>query len=400
MKLRSTLIGLFFILLFSLPIISIAVWYFSPTHSINLLVLDKTVLTTDANEHRSFNWILKHYKFVQPSPQNKTTFYDIGNYKGFFPLDSHKYYVDDLTLYTDQQLDSLADTLDMVYFTDTYGIYHNEWYRDVIQNDKMMLEHSSRIYGGTEMEDYELLKRMHERQKLILLEFNTIASPTRYRIRKLIEDEFGILWSGWIGRYFFSLDTNVNQELPGWVVRLHKEQYNGTWPYKKPGIVFVHESDRIVVLENERDLLHEVPVIQTKLYYQDFYDLPEYMRYPFWFDITQYKDTDLIVSTFKIHVNERGDSILHHHKIPKTFPAVFGDHIVNRFYYFAGDFADNPIPFTAVYTRGIEYLDFFFYDNKDMADRKKFFWRFYRPMMKRILYDYNSIIHNETIEGK
>jgi hypothetical protein len=383
-----------------MPIISIGLWYFSPTYPLNMLVLDKTVLTPEGNEHRSFNWILKHHKFVQPTSDGNGLFYEIDNYKGFFPLDSHKYYIDDLTLYNDAQLDSLADTLDMVYFTDTYGIYHNEWYRDVIENQKLILEHSSKIYGGTEEEDVKLLKRMHERQKLILLEFNTIASPTRYRIRKMIEEEFGILWSGWIGRYFFSLDTNINQELPGWVVRLHKEQYNGTWPYTKSGIVFVHESDRIVVVENERDLLHEVPVIQTKLYYQDFFDVPEYMRYPFWFYITSYHDTDLIVSQFRIHVNERGDSILRRNKIPNVFPAVFGDHITNRFYYFAGDFADNPIPFTAVYSRGIEYLDFFFYDNNDMADRKKFFWRFYRPMMKRILFDYYQISSGDDLDTR
>jgi hypothetical protein len=101
------------------------VWYFSPTYPLNILIVDKTVLTKDGNEHISFNWILKHHKFVKPD----TSFYELEDYRGLFPLDSQKYYVDDLDLDNDEQLNSLSDTLDMAYFADTYGIYCNDWYR-------------------------------------------------------------------------------------------------------------------------------------------------------------------------------------------------------------------------------------------------------------------------------
>lgn len=343
------------------------------------MIVDKTVLTKDGNEHKSFNWVLKHHKFVKPNG----SYYEIDDYRGFFPLDSQQYYINDLDLYSTQQLDSLSDTLDMVYFTDTYGIYYNEWYRK-----KDIHEHSEMIYGKTSINDYLLMEKMHQRQKLILAEFNTIASPTSHKIRKKMEEEFGVKWSGWVGRYIHELDTNENKELPRWIIKLYKEQYNNQWPFTKSGIVLVHESEEIVILEKEKDLLHEVPIINTNPYYQDFFGVAEYIRYPFWFDISYLEYSDLVVSTYKIHTNQNGDSILKAHNIPKEFPAVLGDHIVNRFYYFAGDFADNPIPFTAVYSKGIEYIDFFLYNNKDLSDRKKFFWRYYRPLLSKIMHDY------------
>lgn len=389
MEFRKWIVGVLVLILVSLPVISIVVWVVSPKQPINLLIVDKTVLTPDGNEHKSFNWILKHHKYVKPD----YSFYEIEDYRGFFPLDSEKFYIDDLDLYKDAQLDSLADTLDMVYFTDTYGIYYNEWYRH-----KDLSEHSEMVYGRTSENDYKLMEKMHERQKLVLTEFNTIASPTSNPVRDKIENEFGIKWSGWVGRYMFSLDTTKNPELPRWVIKLHKEQYDGTWPYKKSGIIFVHESERIVVLENELDLDFEVPIINTDLYYQEFFGVQEYIRYPFWFDISHIEYDDLVVSYYKIHTNHRGDSILECNNIPKEFPAVLGDHIINRFYYFAGDFADNPIAMTAVYSRGIEYIDFFLYNNRDLSDRKKFFWKYYRPMMQKIMSDYYAVYHYEDIE--
>ena len=390
MEIRRWILGIIILFIVSLPLISIIVWYVSPKSPINLMIVDKTVLTPEATEHRSFNWVLKHEKFVKPD----YNFYDVQDYRGFFPLDSEKFYIDDLDLYSDAQLDSLSDTLDMVYFTDTYGIYFNEWYRH-----QDLQEHSEIVYGRTSENDFDLMQKMHDKQKLILTEFNTIASPTSQKIRQKMEEEFGVLWSGWVGRYFFSLDTTKNPELPKWVVRLYKEQHNGEWPFLDAGIIFVHEDETIAILDKRKDLIHEVPIINTEKYYQEFYGIVEHIRYPFWFDISYLEYDDLVVSTYKIHSNERGDSILAHHKIPKEFPAVLGDHIINRFYYFAGDFADNPIPMTAVYSRGIEYVDFFLYNNNDLADRKKFFWRYYRPMMTKIMSDYYANINFENIES-
>ena len=386
MDIKKFILGILILIVISLPVVSIVIWYISPTYPINIMIVDKTVVSPEANEHKSFNWVLKHHKYVKPD----YSYYELDDYLGFFPLDSEKFYINDLDLFKDEQLDSIADTLDMIYFTDTYGVYYNEWYRH-----KNLTEHSEIIYGRTSKNDYQLMEKMHERQKLVLTEFNTIASPTNVGVRKKVENEFGVKWSGWVGRYMYSLDTTKNLELPHWVVKLYKEQYNNTWPFKESGIIFVHESERIVIIEKGVDLDHEVPIINTDKYYQEFFDLPEYMRYPFWFDISFIEYDDMVISYYKIHANDRGDSILECNNIPSEFPAVLVDHIINRFFYFAGDFADNPIPFTAVYSRGIENTDFFFYDNKDYSDRKKFFWRYYRPLIQKIMSDYYAVLEYE-----
>jgi hypothetical protein len=57
------------------------------------------------------------------------------------------------------------------------------------------------------------------------------------------------------------------------------------------------------------------------------------------------------------------------------------------FYYFAGDFCDNPISMTSAYFRGVEWLSPFAYMTEGLTERKGFFWRAYQPMLTRILED-------------
>jgi hypothetical protein len=363
-----------------LPIISTVIWMFTPTREINLLILDKTVLNKKGNEHRSFNWVMKHHKYTMPGGEFHIVKRD---YIGFFPLKDYQYYVDDLEKYTMDQIDSITWDLDAIYFTDTYGIYENEWFAE--SED---LEHSKLIYGGLTQRDAYMMLKMKEKDKLVLSEFNLIATPTGWRARKMIEDGFGINWTGWTGRYFVSLDTTVNPEIPKWVINLYQEQYQKGWPFKKSGIVFVHVTDKIVILENEYELDLEIPIIITPPLIAERFGVAQYMRYPFWFDITLAKGDSAVLSTYNIYTNEKGDSVLRANGIPKVFPAVIGYPDRHRFYYFCGDYADNPISFWAVRFAGIEYLSVFLYDNRDLSDRRKFFWNFYHPMIKTILDSY------------
>ena len=75
-----------------------------------------------------------------------------------------------------------------------------------------------------------------------------------------------------------------------------------------------------------------------------------------------------------------------------------GDIMANRFFYFGGDFADNPIPHYGVYFEWMETFDYFYYNNRDLSDRRKFFWRYYRPFMTQIMSDYYSLIKDEDLE--
>lgn len=381
-NLKRLLLRAFLLIFLFLPVLSFLIWFFTPIKELNILILDKTVLNTKGDEHRSFNWVMKHHKFTKVDKDFHIIKKD---YHGFFPLKDYKYYLDDLDQYTDEQIDSITWDLDAVYFTDTYGIYENEWF-----DESESLEHSKLIYGGLSEKDAKVMLKMKEKDKLVLSEFNLFATPTAYQNRRMIEKAFGMNWSGWTGRYFASLDTNINPEIPPWVIDLYKNQYGHGWPFRNSGIVFVHVSDTIVVLEDEYELNYEIPIIITPPLIAERLNVSQYMRYPFWFDITTAVSDTAVLATYNIYSNERGDSLLRRFRIPKVFPAVIGYPDRHRFYYFAGDFADNPISFWAVRFAGIEYLSVFLYNNKDLADRRKFFWNYYVPMMRTILTEYHA----------
>ncbi len=371
---------LFFIIIL-IPFWSFLVWFFWPKETVKTLILDKTVLTASGEEHRSLNWVLTHEKFTKPSGSQ----YDIADdYYGFFPVNRPEYQIKDLTPFSRMGLDSMAGYYDAVYFTDAYGIYQNEWYKGRDINER-----SPKVYGGLFNQDYLFMAKMFRQRKLLLSEFNTIASPTPIRVRENVENLLGIDFSGWTGRYYHSLDTLENPDIPRWMRRLHERYYDRKFDFEDiPGIVLIHETEKIVVLELEKHLRHEVPIINTPPVYQEKYNVPDYVRYPFWFDITFSQNPDNVYATYKLHTNERGDSSLGFHHIPKEFPAVIGDLDESLKYYFCGDFSDNPIPFGLAYFKGVEYLRKLFYNNTDPLDRKKFFWEYYRPMVTKIIDDY------------
>ncbi|MFC1729726.1 hypothetical protein ACFL6I_05260 [candidate division KSB1 bacterium] len=346
-----------------------------------IAIVDKTVLTPKGQEHRSLNWVLRHRKYVKPNNLNYKVSTD---YFGFFPKENNKFEIHDLSYFKSKELDSIADYYDMAYIADMYGIYYNEWYLD-----SMETEHSRIVYGGLHYKDYLFLKRMKERNKLIILEFNCLGSPTSTAVRNKTEELFGLRWTGWTLRYFDSLDTLTNAELPNWVIENYMEQHNNEWPFTKAGIVFVYEYEHIFILENETHLTNEIPLIHTGTYGQEKYNLPQEFTYPYWIDITRSLDSsNREISTHEVMTNSKGDSILAHYNVPHSFPAVM-EHLDNyRFYYFAGDFCDNIIPPISAYFRGVTHLKRWLVDRNDYRKRSAFFWNYYYPMMEVIMNDY------------
>ncbi|MCC7302200.1 MAG: hypothetical protein IT233_06140 [Bacteroidia bacterium] len=399
---RRLIITVFFLALLT-PLWMYLAWLLRPPHPMNIFILDKTVLTKSCDEHRSLNWVLTNEKIVRPDTQLYVTESD---YSGFFPLEYDQYEVRDIEKLSAQQVDSMANVLDMVYYTDIYGIYWNDWYQEgmpVSEDERILnlfknlfgkkaaLERSPLIYGGLHANEVELLREMKERKKLILTEFNLLASPSNGPNRKKVEQLFGFTWSGWVGRYFISLDTLVNPEIPPWVVRLYKEQHQNTWPFHKSGIVLVHEDETIAILEDETHLEADVPAIVTTDQYQDEYGLPYRVIYPFWFDVINTGDSNAVISWYELSPNKKGDSILNKNHIPSLFPAVIKRKSGFPFWYMAGDFSDNPIRINYMSRlRGIKTFRYFMYDKGDKSDRNRFFWNYYSILVPRIIRDYQN----------
>jgi hypothetical protein len=370
---------IFGILLF--PVILWLLWLIKPSVKSNILILDKTALTKEGLEHRAFDWVLAHRKYFKPDG----SFYSAEkDYIGFFPGENDQFVIKDLSGWSSGQIDSLSAKLDLAYFTETYGIYKNEWYQIKDRTD-----YSELLYGGLAKNDVLLMRKMMEKKKLILAEFNLFATPTTASVRNEAEKLFGLKWSGWTGRYYEQLDTTKNPDLPKWIIKLYKRQHQNQWPFTNPGIVFVHSSDTIAILEKGTSLTFGVPVVRSFKYGVEKYDLPKEISYPYWFDITLSTDTaNKVISYYELFTNQKGDSILHHHNIPKIFPAAFEHLRDSPFYYFCGDFTDSPMHRTLAEIAGIQYIKMFVMNDSDLSDRTPFFWRYYLPMTSKILDDY------------
>jgi len=386
--------GVAILLLLLSPAIMYLLWFFSPEKKLNVLILDKTVLESKTQEHVSLSWLLTNEKYYHnvTVPHNPKT-----DYFGFFPNDSGLYKIKDFNAFSNKSLDSLASSYDMAYYTDLYGIYDGEWYEKYpnvspIKNNGIdnSMEHTERIYGGMTPSEFLLLQKMKAQNKLIIAEFNVIASPTANNVRREFENEFGMQWTGWVGRYYETLDTLINKELPRWLKRNYLAQHKRKWPFHKSGIVFVREDDKVEILENTTHLDIELPIIQTSDNFIKKYNLPAEMKYPFWFDIVRTSSKNEIVSNYKLSPNPLGKALLKQYGIPETFPAAIEhDSADYKFHYFAGDFCDNPIGLKSAKFKWIEYFSIFSYQ-ASAQERISFFWDYYRPMMKEILSSYSK----------
>lgn len=235
------------------------------------------------------------------------------------------------------------------------------------------------------------MQKMKEKKKLIITEFNSIGSPTDTAIRRQFETMFNITWSGWIGRYFESFDTTVNKELPPWLIRNYKRTHNNEWPFKNSGIAFIHATnDLVVILENKTHLNNELPFIYTNTKGKEHYGMPDKIKYSFWFDIISVNNAkNEVLSEFVIDANTEGSRELAKYSIPSRFPAItahVGDDY--RFFYFSADFCDNPVTLTSSYFKGVGFFKWMMYTRGDALERKSFFWKLYRPLVTTILNDY------------
>jgi hypothetical protein len=354
-------------------------WYLTPKTKMVAAIIDKTVLTPAGQEHISFLWILNHEKLTKTASK----FYKIDHdYFGFFPLEGEKFRLKGLERFNHDQLKQLSEDVNLVYFTDTYGIYRNEWYTQKNNNER-----SGMVYGGMSSQDIELLKQMKQKKKLIITEFNSIGSPTSQETRKQFEDMFAMHWTGWTGRFFESLDTTRNKELPRWLINNYKRANKNNWPFKKSGIALVSDQDRVIILEDGRDLKNPMPHIISSEYGQKVLGLPEEIKYAFWFDIIQPNSAiNTQVASFRMDVNQKGQALLKANGLSAVFPAVLMHKETDyRFYYFSGDFCDNPVNLSSSYFKGIGAFKWLFYDTSNPMERSSFFWNFYRPMMTTIL---------------
>lgn len=379
---RTNSIITFLVLIALLPLWMLIAWRFTSRKKLVVAIIDKTVLTPKGQEHASLTWVLNNGRYAK----NKHQLYNVSHdYYGFFPKDSMRYRIKGLERFTSDQLDQLSRDADILYCTDAYGIYRNEWYAGSNQTER-----SGIIYGGLSQQDVDLMERMKAAHKLVMAEFNCVGSPTAGDIEARFEQLFHIQWTGWTGRYFDCFDTVVNKELPHWLVRNYQAQHDGRWPFHKAGIALVSRTDEVIILEEGQGVSQPFPRLQTTAYGQSRFHLPRQLYYPFWFDIVH---TDTAINTlaarFELDVTDTGRTLLMAKGLSASFPAVQEHKGADyHFTYFSADFSDNDISQAFSYFKGIHWFSFLFFNRLDPANRSGFFWRYYRPLVSTILAEY------------
>jgi hypothetical protein len=380
MKTLRTIIVILVILLL-IPVGSWIIWNVKSSKQMDILVMDKTVLDLEKKAHRSIFWLLLNEKYVKNDNKVYRMEKDYYGFHPIKPLKSRKYEVLRIRL---DQIEELADEYDMAYYSDTYGVFFNEWYRRPTAQDKGTL-----IEGGLNNNDYLFIRSLQERGKLLIAEYNFLAPPTIGLVRNKTEELLGIKWTNWTGTYVRDLDPEKSKDLPGWVVNIYEKRHNGDWPFTGPGIILVNEpAQHVVVLEADKHLEMTVPEIQTTEYGHQHYNLPETVHYPFWFDITD-EQSNYTVAEYKININLEGKALLDQYNLSSRFPAVIEASSGAPFYYLAGDFSVYPVGMWTAKLQGIRTFENLFYNEREHSTAK-FYWTYYVPFMSQVLSDYQA----------
>ena len=383
--LRTILIVL--IILVLIPVFSWIIWNFKPSRPIDLLVLNKTVLSMDHQQHRALFWLLINDKFVK---SNKKAYKKNKDYYGFHPqkpAKAKKYEVN--SSFKLEEIDEVVASYDGIYYADMEGVYFNEWYERSQESGRGNL-----IDGGLNNSDYLLLKTMYEENKLIIAEYNFFGPPTDEFVRYRTENLIDVHWTGWVGKYFHNLNSRKAKDIPHWVREAIESANDGEWPYSGSGILLVNEmAKKFIFLEEGVHLDVSVPEIQTVEGAFEGMDIPDVVHYPNWFEINT-TDQNTVLAEFKIHINLEGKTVLDQAGIPSRFPAIMKAGSGNPFYYFCGNFAEYDVTMFTAKLAGIHAFEKLFYSKKSQCC-SMFYWTYYQPLVAGIIGEYQKEIHPE-----
>jgi hypothetical protein len=377
MKKTLLIVVIILVIIIALPVINMIRWAFQTKKPLDIILVDKTVPTIEREKHKMFSWILTNERFVKKETRRSYSY--TNDYYGFIPkrpLREKQWGKKDYRL---NDLIKLAEQNDAVYYADTYGVFFNDWWTGINKSRK-----SRRLYGGLNNNDFLLLKEMKEKNKLIIMEYNSFDYPTAQFESVRTQEKLGIVFSGWTGKYFASLDS-TSTDFPVWMTSMYRKQYLKPWKFSKPGLVILNEKE-IIVLEEGDLVTKSIPNIVTDEEWSKKFGVAGNVAFDKWFDIIDPLENN-VISQFVIQTTPKGDSLLSDNGLSAKFPAVIQDPVSKHEYYFSGDFASGNIPYWTSMFKGIDKLKGVLYSEKP-DDPRRFFWLYYRPLINGIFTDY------------
>jgi len=377
MKKTLLIVVVILVIIIALPVINMIRWAFQTKKPLDIILVDKTVPTIEREKHKLFSWILMNERFVKKDGRRSYSFEN--DYYGFVPKRPLREKQWERKDYRLNDLIKIAEQSDVVYFADTYGVFFNDWWIGINKSRK-----SRKLYGGLNNNDFLLLKEMKEKNKLIIMEYNSFDYPTAQFESIRAQEKLGIVFSEWTGKYFSSLDS-TSKDFPVWMTGMYRKQYQKPWKFSKPGIVILNEKE-IIVLQEGSELKKPMPDIVTDTVWCNKFGVAGKVAFDKWFDIIDPLENN-VISQFVIETTAAGDSLLAENEIDSRFPAVIQDPVSQRTYYFSGDFATGNLPYWSSMFKGVDKLKGILYSDKP-EDPRRFFWLYYRPLINGILTDY------------
>ena len=265
----------------------------------------------------------------------------------------------------------------MIYITDTYGVYTEDYYRINVRGERSKL-----IYGGLKVDDVSKIEQGLNKNNILIAEFNTLGTPSEEQATRRLQALLGVKWTGWIGRYFADLSV-ANTEIPVWLIANYEKQYQQKWLFAGAGFALVRKDDSLVILQAGKHVGDKLNRIVFSPEATEYYKVAREVQYDYWFDIVEVALDAQVLANYHLDLTAEGDNVLQAWKLPKVFPAVVKRETPYRTYYFAGDYADNsaiPERYDAVVWRPTLGMS-----GVGLDTQKKFYWQVYFPLMKKIL---------------
>lgn len=345
-------------------------WQRQPMRTERVMLVDYSVPYTSGREHRGVQWVLNHEKYVPPSGRRWTT---LGSHVGYHP--------DDRDRPTSIEGSDLRRT-DWIYVADAYGVYEDDLKEIALQRAHM--DYSKRVFGGLSMGDAQAIAALSARGKHTFLEFNAIEEPTSPEARALLQDLFGVEWTGWTGRFF--LDMHDTTDVPHWLPRQYREQYGNDSMPTGPTLALVHRDGRIFLFGGAlaRDVAPhvELTALGTRV-------LPASRggaRYFYWFPVLQVRDGTELLAELTIPSAPAIDSVLTRIGVPHRLPLLTrrtdgGAHRI----YLAADLADTDFDPGVYAFKWLGWIRARAEDNPVRYDGVNAFWQFYVPSVRTLL---------------
>lgn len=346
------------------------IWRGVPWRSERVQLVDYSVPYISGREHQGAVWLLNHEKYRPPAGDRWEL---VGSHAGYDPTDR-----DNPTRISSLDL----SRTDWLLVTDSYGVYKSDLER--IGEERAHNDFDEKIFGGMSDADAQAIVDLSARGRHILLEFNSLEEPTTPTARAMLEELFGVTWTGWAGRTFMNLRDTT--DVPRWVPRLYKEQYGLDRLPLGPTLVMIHRDGRMRLVASPVPNRVAPRIQLTASGERALPDARGGISYFNWFPILRPSPGTEVLAEFTLPALPVMDSLREAESIPRRVPALTRraggrSHRV----YLAADLADAGFPTGSYRFAGLARFRAATQSDILSQSNERTYWQFYVPAVRHLL---------------